>query len=383
MKVRYIAPFGCRTGYAQAAQDYISALVACGVEVEIVPLNEGSLDTLDGRYHHLLPNVVSDLEDVTHHVVHTVPGYAHLFATGDYAPEEGVKRVCVTTWETDKLPQQFVDSLTKAFDLIVVPSRFNRNVFVSSGIPSAKVAVVPHTYDPKFWQRPDDARWTAGWVPPRPMVFYGISVWGSRKNLVGTLLAYWHAFSDPTYNVVFKVLCPQPPDGEIENLIQRCALDHFAPVEFITKQLSEDELRQLHHESHCYIAATRGEAWGLGAFEAAATGNLVIMTGYGGQMDFLTRANRAIVPHQMTPVAPETYGSGTLNVAGMRLRGVSRAAPTGFSADQCWAEPDLVAMALAMRRAYDGPPTHQGPPDMTPFTYETVGPQLRKTLEEA
>jgi hypothetical protein len=385
-RIRYIAPFAIRTGYAQAAHDYLSALVACGTEVDILPLNPGGLETLDARYHHLAELVNGDSDDITHQVVHTIPAACPTFVEGDYAPDPGVKRICITTWETDKLPDEFAVGLVRTFDRIIVPSQWNYETFVAAGIPASLVSVVPHTYDPGFWKPPDDGRWELGWQKPEPLAFYTIGVWGARKNIIGTILAYWHAFSDPSWagKVKLTVLAPPPPDGLLEDFVARCALRHYGAIDFITRTLSETELRQLHIDNQVFVSATRGEAWHLGAFESAIMGNRLIVPYQGGQRDFMTWAgNFAVVPYQMTPVAPENHAVSTINVAGLRLKSMARVAPTGLAADQCWAEPDLLAMATRMREAAAYPITRPSLQDMRQFTYGVVGPQLRRVIEEA
>lgn len=387
MKVRYYSPFALRTGYAQAAHDYQMALLRAGVELDINPLNDvDSPDDLEPRYRELADHVGSmDDDEITHQIVHTIPAAAHFFTQGEYEPKPHVRKVCFTTWETDRMPRSMVESLMRAFHKVVVPSTWNAAVLIRSGMPAEKVAVVPHTFDPEFWKPVDDDRWRMGWIMPKPLVFYTIGVWGSRKNLAGTLIAYWHAFSDPVWHdrVVLKVLCPSPADGELETLLERVALEHLAPVELITQPMTESELVELHRTSHCFVSTTRGEAWGLGAFEAAITGNLVMMPMHGGQLDFITYGHFAGLNYTPTPVVPEVYTARTTSIAGIPIRSVAKSAPTGLDATQLWAEPDLLHLAMNMRRAVDGQQHVSGYLGFERFTYATVGPQFKRVLEEA
>ena len=54
-----------------------------------------------------------------------------------------------------------------------------------------------------------------------------------------------------------------------------------------TRALSEEEVDDLHRRGDCYLSLSRGEGWGLGAFDAAAWGNPVIVTGWGAAAEFL------------------------------------------------------------------------------------------------
>jgi len=46
-----------------------------------------------------------------------------------------------------------------------------------------------------------------------------------------------------------------------------------APVQLVTRELSDDDLRALHERGDCFVSLCRSEGWGLGAFDAAAFGN--------------------------------------------------------------------------------------------------------------
>ncbi len=43
----------------------------------------------------------------------------------------------------------------------------------------------------------------------------------------------------------------------------------------------------IHALGDCFVSLSHGEGWGMGAFDAAAAGKPVLMTGWGGQLDYL------------------------------------------------------------------------------------------------
>jgi glycosyltransferase involved in cell wall biosynthesis len=57
----------------------------------------------------------------------------------------------------------------------------------------------------------------------------------------------------------------------------------------------------LHARGDCYVSLTHAEGWGLGAFEAAAAGNPVIITGFGGAPEFLPPDLASFVDYEMGP----------------------------------------------------------------------------------
>jgi hypothetical protein len=157
----------------------------------------------------------------------------------------------------------------------------------------------------------------------------------------------------------------------------------------VGQRLSEAELLTIHNTSHCYVSAARGEAWGLGAFEAALLGNPVIMPGFGGQTDFLdTYAGWTKVPHFLTPAIGQDFQAALpFEVAGLRFKPMTAGVPMGLQADQHWAEPDLGFLQDAMRSVAAASYLQQRPYQRAElerrFGYQTVGPQLVAALYEA
>jgi glycosyltransferase involved in cell wall biosynthesis len=51
------------------------------------------------------------------------------------------------------------------------------------------------------------------------------------------------------------------------------------------------------------VSLTHGEGWGMGAFEAAALGKPVLITGFGGPCEFLGDDYPGLIGYTMVPVA--------------------------------------------------------------------------------
>jgi glycosyltransferase involved in cell wall biosynthesis len=106
-------------------------------------------------------------------------------------------------------------------------------------------------------------------------------------------------------------------------------------VQLVTRELSDDDVRALHHRGNCFVSLCRSEGWGLGAFDAAAWGNPVVTTGFGGHLDYLARSP-TLVPYDLMPVHdPAGYPS--------------------YAPDQHWAEPDLDHGAELLREVAEHP----------------------------
>jgi glycosyltransferase involved in cell wall biosynthesis len=379
MHVRYVAPFAVNSGYARAAQDYMMALKRAEVPFSIQPLHDADSDNLEFRYRCLLDRV-EDTIDPTHIIIHTVPRFAHEFVTKDLAPPDHVKKICLTTWETDKFPESDAKSLNDNFDAIVVPAEFCADTLVSAGLPVRKVHVVPHGFDPDWW-------WPETQRPPQsPYSFYWIGVWSERKNPIGLLKAYLTEFTGDE-PVVLRILCPDINDEDVERMARCAGLDNLPAVQFVRARLGEVALRHFHETSNCYVNLSRGEAWGLGVFEAAIIGNPVISTDFGGQMSYLDLyKNRSpYVECFLTPaITPEVKAGGPMDVGGIKVQPMKRAIPVGITGDQNWAEPNLNQAKQLMRLAFNG---RYGRSDASRkylaehFSYQVVGDKLRAVLE--
>jgi len=93
----------------------------------------------------------------------------------------------------------------------------------------------------------------------------------------------------------------------------------------------------LHLRGDCYVSLTRAEGWGLGAYDAAFAGNPVIMTGHGGQLEFLPDTIGYLVDYRLIPV--EMSGGPHANA----LR------------SHHWAAPDVAHGARLMREVFTHP----------------------------
>jgi glycosyltransferase involved in cell wall biosynthesis len=109
-----------------------------------------------------------------------------------------------------------------------------------------------------------------------------------------------------------------------------------ANVVLIDDGLTAAEIELLHAAGDCYLSLTHSEGWGLGVFEAAAAGNPVIITGWGGQLDFLGSEWPYLIEYQMTPV--------------MDARGRGSYLPT-----QRWAAPSMDHAVHLIREVYTHP----------------------------
>lgn len=358
MKISWLGPIFQKSGYGRAFTDYCAALHQVGADLTIIPQLDVDTEEVETNRLHLLPNVGQFVSCQTFCIM-TLPQFAHEYVAD---VPKGVKKVCFTTWETDKMPGDSATNLSENFDLVVVPSKYNANMFMNNGVPERKLAVVPYPFDTAWWYDPPI------WEKPLlPYTFYNISVWSERKNQEGLVKAYLSAFGTGD-RVKLVLVTPNIERAEVElkHILHKSGLTEYPPIELRSWQTRE-QIRDLHRQAHCYVTLARGEGWGLGAFEAGAMGNTVIFTDHGGLVDACKHArNKCRIPYSLTPV----YTDDT---------------EFGFTAKHNWAEPDLSTCITRMKSIlYNKMNLMQFSADQEiyrqRYSYATIGKQLMELL---
>lgn len=293
------------SGYGDASETYLSGLRAAGVPVSWTPLGWPS-SSWSAPYG---PVADADLDEATHRdvayreiehdavVVCSTP----LWHRQLVAAATGRQLVAYTTWETDRLPAARV-SLLNRYDQVLVPSQFNAAVFEASGV-TVPVRVIPHITRPGPETEPPQAT-------TNRFVFYSIASWSTRKAVLDTVEAFAAAFiaSDDVVLVIHttaedKIAAPQPTWLTLANAL--AGRSRLPKVTLSTRLLTRPEVEALHVQGDCFVSLSRGEGWGLGAFDAAAHGNPVVVTGWGGSPEFLPADYPYLVEYDLVPTTAE------------------------------------------------------------------------------
>lgn len=306
------------SGYGNASRDYLSGLRAAGVPLTWTPL--GWDHVLSGSA--FGPLAEPHLEQLEHGdlvgrtvahdtvIVHATP-FWHDWLAREAA---GRRLVAYSTWETDRLPPEWVATLNR-YDAVLVPSQLNRSVFVASGV-SRPVEVVPHALRPAP-SVPGPARSAPD--EGRPLTFYLIATWTTRKAILDTIEAFVRAFDDAD---AVRLVIQSGPTDLISQRAGRSAgpprrqdatwislaralagRSRLPEIVLRTKHLDEEAIDALHAEGDCFVLLSRGEGWGLGAFDAAAAGNPVVLTGWGGSPEYLPAGYPYLVDYDLAPTS--------------------------------------------------------------------------------
>jgi glycosyltransferase involved in cell wall biosynthesis len=221
-------------------------------------------------------------------------------------------------------------------------------------------------------------RGSAAWasIPPDVFVFYTIGEWNERKAVFKTIECYLRAFSGrDRVSLVVKTshrdhtLARSPGQGAVTKgttawSVAHLLAQHADPpaLRLVTGELTHGDIAALHRRGDCYVSLCRSEGWGLGAFDAAAHGNPVVTTGYGGHLDYLADSPYLVgfdlvpvhdpagfpsyAPYQRWAEPDVDHGAALLReVAGNRDEALARAGP--MAADIRWRyRPSAIATAF-------------------------------------
>jgi glycosyltransferase involved in cell wall biosynthesis len=397
--VLYVGPFALRTGYAQAAHDYMLALHRAGVSLEIQPTEPCHTDDLDERYHELFELTRGHPDHQwrkrpTHVIVHAVPAalpsLAEEFDLRKILADEDLKEfgpfslIAITTWETSHIERDLVEAILEAYDVVVVPSSFCAQAFTTTA-SSPTIVVIPHCFEPKHWPTAPPLgceRCQVNELPncphEKPYRFYSILSWNERKNPIGLLKAYYAEFSSDD-DVVLRLKVSNPGIEDIQALQMTLGYDDTPAIEINNRYLNHDEMVAFHHANDCFVTAARGEGWNLPAFEAAILGRHVIAPTFGGHLAFCFGSYQGVGYTETPAIVPPEIVQVLEGV-----RAVTQTAPSGITARQYWAEPDLGDLQRAMRYAYNRriqPQHHCRMMLEDKFSYATVGKQLAELID--
>ena len=276
-------------------------------------------------------------------IVHTAPDYF----TRWREREQAKRRIGMTVWELDRLPAHWNDWLDP-MDAIIVPCRWNRDVFSAAGIKSP-IAVIPHLLEPLRAAPPLQLPG----LHADDFVFYTIAAWRERNAPHLTLASYLAEFSAADKTVLIVKTSTKNERRRNDGFWRHRVLRHFktvsreaalirkasastARVAFVTDTWSDARIAALHARGDCYVSLTRTEGWGLGAYEAAQAAKPIIMTGHGGQLDFLPAELSYHVDHHLVPFQELANPNIQFDVQGAQ-----------------WAEPDLASAGRLMRQVFN------------------------------
>lgn len=256
----------------------------------------------------------------------------------DFTRPASGKLVLIQPWEFGSLPKSWVEGIAANVDEVWVPSHFVREEYLGSGVPGAKVVVVPNGVN--------TARFHTGVAAcalPTTKGFKFLFVGGTiaRKGIDVLLDAYVRAFTaaDDVTLVIKDFGAKSFYAGQDASALIAAvkALPNAPEIVHLTEDLSEDGVASLYAACDALVHPYRGEGYGLPIAEAMACGKPTVVTNFGAALDFANASNSCLIPARKTILDQTHIGD---------LELVDRA---------WWAEPDRDALAATLRHLVENP----------------------------
>jgi glycosyltransferase involved in cell wall biosynthesis len=332
LPLMWLAPLADPSGYADEARALLLALARSGAEpvarqlswtavtTTLPPAHAAAISASLGRAEPDGPHVL---------VVHTPPHRG-------LGRQSGRVSVVRTMFETDRVPADWVQWLVDC-DEVWVPTEFNRETFVRSGLRPERVRVLPETIDFELFD-PEATR-------PLPLdgargfTFLSNFDFSPRKAWDRLLDAWARAFdSDDDVCLVLKCL---DLFGTGEDAIRARIAAHLggretAPILIDLRVLDVADMPRLYAAADAYVLASRGEGWGRPYMEAMAMGLPTIGSRWSGNLAFMDDSTAFLVDGELVLIddADEV--------------------PTEHYRGHRWFSPDVDALAAAMRTVRAG-----------------------------
>lgn len=331
--IKYVGPMFDMSGYAQAARGYALALHKLGIPLTIKPVSFEEGPGADfGEAGKILKALVNKQIDYNIVIIHlTVEHYEQMREPSKF-------NVGYSVWETSKIHPKWTEWLNSNVNAVMTASEWGVDVYKNSGV-DIPVFSVPHGIDMDEYKGIEP--YSIAGINPTAYKFYGIFQFFERKHPMALIKAYWHAFQNKeNVALVLKTYRNGFSDEEknvvretIKRLKVMMPMENYPPLYLIGNMLDRAEILGLHKECDCLTHLDRGEGFGLVPFEAGACGNPIMITNWGGALEYAKPEHSYLVNYSLTPVFGMPWSPF-------------------YRGDQLWAEPDVAQASRLMQHVF-------------------------------
>lgn len=369
MQIDYCC-FMNRSGYAQAALDYIQCLKTLPYDLKISLLHADPerLSLSNERYLEFmsLMRKIRDTEAIQ--ILHCIPEMQRRVPKTQ-------KTIGFATFETYSPPIEWVNILNEN-DAIICPSEFNVKIFENAGIQKP-IYYIPHCFNPELYNpnipplERDPAIPHIG-EPDGRFVFLFIGTWKKRKGYQQLLEAWMQEFdTNDNVKLVIKTDRYTIANKTIQDTRINLGLQkkEIAPILLEGRVFNEVELPKFFKTANCLVCPTLGEGFGLPGLQCMALGIPVIVTNFSGVTDYANEHTATLIEHNGFVVyndldtIPQFRGKKWANITVQSIRDAMRKVIN---------EPEL-----AKQKAQNGLEYIK-----SRFTYDAVSTKLSEMLKQ-
>jgi len=370
-KMLFVGPLRDFSGYASASRDYVRALDSVGANLVTRDLRYDG-----GAYERTTKELAiaqNNAQNINIVIQQTTPN--------EMEHKPGCFNVGIFCWETDRLPEMWVQQLNR-MDLVIVPCEDNLQVARKSGV-IVPIEKVHYASDPSRYQKT-----VAPFVlPGAPDAFKLLAIcqYSKKKGIDPLLKAYFSEFGDQDNTVLILKTYFGPSDGEDERqrmgrligvIKEAMRLKRYPRVQLIHGVSSFEEIERLYATADCYCLPSRGEGWGVPHFDALGYGLPAIATRGTGPEEFITPANGWLVDSHLSPCVDMPHPHDFM-----------------YTAKDNWHEPQVCDLRRCMREAYElwkgrdkstkskwGEMCRAAQNTVGNFTHRAIGEQLQSVI---
>ena len=374
MKVLYIGHYKEKSGWAQAAKDYILALESIGFDVVCrnITLTQDN-PNIDNR---LLKLEKKDSSGCDYCIQHVLPH--HLVGTSEFK-----KNIAILESETNTLKHLAWFNHLQQMDEIWVPNE-DAKFYLEQDQLNVPIKIVPHCADTEKYTK----KYPSVNIPQAEgkFKFYYIGDFNDRKNIRAIIRAFHSEFdrSEPVA-MIFKIkkfgMSPEQVKQSFDKILAEekaklrmyPRLDDYIKDIVIAEDITDEQICALHQYCDCFVCPSHGEAWSIPSFDAMAFGNVPICSNFGGPKEFIDECD--------------------LNT-GILINGVfapcqcsDAAFPDMFTGRESWYVPCELVLKNSMRYYYNTKNANNnskisGLTKAKEFSYETIGNLMKGILSE-
>lgn len=236
-------------------------------------------------------------------------------------------------WELSIYPEPWAKILDR-FDEVWAPSRFIQDAIA----PATKRPVVHMPLAVDLTVSSFLGRRHFG-IPENAFVclfFFDFSSYAERKNPFAMLEAFEKLVAQRPHAPLHAVVKYKGgDDGNPARKALEARLKGLgAQAQAITRQLSDNEIKNLVRCCDVFVSLHRSEGFGRGPAEAMIMGRAAVATNYSGNLDFMTPETSLLVDYELIPVAEGAYL---------------------FGENQVWADPSVDHAVELIGRLVDDP----------------------------